>query len=37
MTDKVKDENPLDEWGRSNPHRAGLTARNARQRTGTPS
>jgi peptidoglycan-N-acetylglucosamine deacetylase len=32
---RFKDENPLDEWATKNPHRAGLTARNARQRTGT--
>ena len=33
---RFKDENPLDEWATRNPHRAGLTARNARQRSGTP-
>jgi peptidoglycan/xylan/chitin deacetylase (PgdA/CDA1 family) len=33
---RFKDQNPLDEWATKNPHRAGLTARNARQRAGTP-
>ncbi len=33
---RFKHENALEDWATRNPHRAGLTARNARQRAGAP-